>query len=663
MSKPKTTTTPATTTKASLSASAGSKTDSPTKKKWSGSSNMLLLLGTCIALTIVFNYYHSHRLSPLNNSLDFVGHHKDEENEDDHRKHKASTPNQLLPHKNDFIKHAQAFSKQKQEKKDPDKKSSPRQEQQRRKHNHQDGKLATLNCKAHGGPMDPAAAQDMVYWKDIPSDSHYRSPFHQLNNSPENKQKGRTFYMTFEPDGGGWNNIRMAMETILGLAIATGRVLVLPPEQGMYLLRKDSTKQRTDFSFQDFFPMHEIAAEQDGLHIITMKEFLEREGLTGHLKSKETGRVEIPPYNRTDWNGQDVKPLKEWLRNVTLTPLWKPDRCMAGFPATADPQDAKELEQLVKTIHEKGDVEQRSYIDNPPPVDAPTYDRLRDNLNRRHSLCLYDHEMQQAPVLHFMCYHKMRVRFLTHFYSFLFLEDWREDLWMKRFIRDHVRYTDEIQCAAARIVQELRQLALNLTKTHEFDTFHVRRGDFQFKRTRIDAPEIYNNVKEILPGVDEPRKSRTKGTYQPGVIFIATDERDRKFFDPLRKHYPHIYFLSDFAHLLQGVNTNFYGMIDQLIASKGRLFFGCWHSTFSGYITRMRGYHSQNQRQAGYEKGLLLDTFYYVPHESLKAMHQYAPLQGAAFNRENPTSWRQLDYGIEAIEKYMQKHKEKKQIQ
>jgi hypothetical protein len=28
------------------------------------------------------------------------------------------------------------------------------------------------------------------------------------------------YYLTFEPDGGGWNNIRMAMETIVALAIA-----------------------------------------------------------------------------------------------------------------------------------------------------------------------------------------------------------------------------------------------------------------------------------------------------------------------------------------------------------------------------------------------------------------------------------------------------------
>ena len=39
--------------------------------------------------------------------------------------------------------------------------------------------------------------------------------------------------------------------------------------------------------------------------------------------------------------------------------------------------------------------------------------------------------------------------------------------------RDHIRYKDPIQCSAARIVAALRE------EFGDFDTFHVRRGDFQ----------------------------------------------------------------------------------------------------------------------------------------------------------------------------------------
>ena len=87
-----------------------------------------------------------------------------------------------------------------------------------------DHKLAGLSCEKFGGPFDEKQVQEMVYWEDIPSDSDYESPF-------KVKKKGEVKYMTFEPDGGGWNNIRMAMETVVVMAHATGRTLVMPPEQ------------------------------------------------------------------------------------------------------------------------------------------------------------------------------------------------------------------------------------------------------------------------------------------------------------------------------------------------------------------------------------------------------------------------------------------------
>mgnify|MGYP005863840725 CR=1 FL=1 len=81
--------------------------------------------------------------------------------------------------------------------------------------NMEESQIAKLSCEKYGGPPDDFA-QGMVYWSDIPSDAKYVSPFKQ-------KHGGQKRYMTFEPDGGGWNNIRMAMETVVGLAIATGR--------------------------------------------------------------------------------------------------------------------------------------------------------------------------------------------------------------------------------------------------------------------------------------------------------------------------------------------------------------------------------------------------------------------------------------------------------
>jgi len=101
--------------------------------------------------------------------------------------------------------------------------------------------LAGLDCTAYGGPSNDKAAE-MVYWSDIPSDNAHVSPFYNEG-----------LYMTFEPDQGGWNNIRMSMETVLAMSHSMGRTLVLPPEQRMYLL--NGNKQQREFSFQDFYPV------------------------------------------------------------------------------------------------------------------------------------------------------------------------------------------------------------------------------------------------------------------------------------------------------------------------------------------------------------------------------------------------------------------------
>jgi hypothetical protein len=75
-------------------------------------------------------------------------------------------------------------------------------------------RVAGLSCKLHGGPSDEHAAE-MIYWRDIPADATFTTPFQNTGPSPK--------YLTFEPDEGGFNNVRMATETAIALAISMGR--------------------------------------------------------------------------------------------------------------------------------------------------------------------------------------------------------------------------------------------------------------------------------------------------------------------------------------------------------------------------------------------------------------------------------------------------------
>ncbi|KAL3905536.1 MAG: hypothetical protein SGARI_004414 [Bacillariaceae sp.] len=324
----------------------------------------------------------------------------------------------------------------------------------------------------------------------------------------------------------------------------------------MYLLGKNEKGQRAHFSFVDFFPIEEMANDNKAFNVISMQEYLETEAMKGHLVNKITGQVEFPPGNRTNWDGinqQDYDIMRGYLRNVSITARWKPSDCVPTFPASGNHKDVVKLQKLAMeaTHHKPQKISGETglfKVDDPDPLS-----RLQDTLAGRTKLCIYDESLQKEQVVHFQMNHKEKLRLLVHYYAFIFFEDWREQMWMNRFVRDHLHYQDEIQCAAARIVAKVREHVKQRTggKSTDFDTFHIRRGDFQFKTTRIPAEEIYANAKEELT--------------ENSTIFIATDERDKKFFDSLRDHYD-LLFLDDFKDELKDVNSNYFGMIDQLVA-------------------------------------------------------------------------------------------------
>jgi hypothetical protein len=57
--------------------------------------------------------------------------------------------------------------------------------------------IAGLQCQQYGGPFTSKEAEEMVYWRDIPSDELFVSPLKKNSNGNARKQ-----YLTFEPDGG-----------------------------------------------------------------------------------------------------------------------------------------------------------------------------------------------------------------------------------------------------------------------------------------------------------------------------------------------------------------------------------------------------------------------------------------------------------------------------
>lgn len=67
-------------------------------------------------------------------------------------------------------------------------------------------------------------------------------------------------------------------------------------------------------------------------------------------------------------------------------------------------------------------------------------------------------------------------RLLEHFYTFIHFDDIDMDHYYKRFIRDYVHYIDIIFCKAAMIINKLL-----IDGNGRYSSFHIRRGEFQYK--------------------------------------------------------------------------------------------------------------------------------------------------------------------------------------
>ena len=255
------------------------------------------------------------------------------------------------------------------------------------------------------------------------------------------------FFLFNGVDVGGWNNIRMKMELVLVLAYATGRTLVLPPDQPMYLLNKGKGHQKAH-SFADFFPFDYI---NHRMPVISMEEFMKREAVQGHLRNQTTGRVEYPPNNKTVVDGTEkLERLAMWdyLRSVGACPAWKALQEFVVIPIAPG----------VNITRDYSRAKAKPYIDK------------RNLFAANRTAQYYDAYWHKQKVIHFISKPGAGYRLLEHFYTFIHFEDDAMDRYYKRFVRDYVHYIDTIFCKAGKIVNKLL-----IEGNGSYSSFHIRR--------------------------------------------------------------------------------------------------------------------------------------------------------------------------------------------
>lgn len=443
---------------------------------------------------------------------------------------------------------------------------------------------------------------DVAYWNDPQGirDQNFVSPFGRQAGEENDRR-----YLTFEPDPGGWNNIRMSMEIIFILAATTGRTLVLPPKAPFYLLGMGKENARSFGSFYDISK----ASFQKEVEVISMEEFFERE-----VFAKEADDKKLLDF-LTD---EEIKQLKEnEIPTLCLHREGAENNCEHVFKHLRKAGYQPLLEASINCFVFDKDVFHGQEVTN------DLKERVDRFCGEKRTPVYYNQTLHEPDLVHWdgtgVDANKGGHRLLNHFYSFLFFSDPIVDNHYKRFVRDFLHYKDSLYCAAGKVIEALNK------EGNVWSTLHVRRGDLQYKEVKISAEQWYENLKEVW--------------YEGETLFIATDERNKTFFDPIKKYHD-VRFLDDYwqAANLDELDPYFLSMVDTIVASHGRTFAGTWFSTFTGYINRMRGY-------IGYS---IKDSWYsFLPRKNATREYQYP--KGNYGAREWPIGWVAID-GDEIIE-------------
>jgi hypothetical protein len=431
----------------------------------------------------------------------------------------------------------------------------------------------------------------LAYWNDPQGsrDEEFVSPFRVSSSS------GKTKYLTFEADTGGFNNIRMSFENIIVMAAATGRVLVLPPSQYMYLLHNRN-------NFDHFFPLFSEGM-QKRLRVVTMKQFLEAQfAKGGYFESEDNKKKEdlLSIVNSCETMKCDEEKVFEYIRNKSYV---------------SELKDMKHCLVFDKNAFASGS----SAITSPK-----TQANIKKFCGPEREPLYYDSKMAAPDIFHFQT-SSLELRILNHFYTVMYFTNPAENNYYKRFIRDFIHYKDDLFCAAGKIInliqEEGKQLGFKVDNEGAggFSALHIRRGDLQYKEVIISAEEWYENTAKLW----EPNE----------ILYIATDEKNRTFFEPLAKHHQ-LRFLDDYLEKagLADIEKQYLGMMESIIASRGRIFVGTWHSTFSAYIMRLRGYYGVSK----------MDNYYAFRPRRFE-MNRFLYPFGNYAAREWPTAWLGID--------------------
>lgn len=238
------------------------------------------------------------------------------------------------------------------------------------------------------------------------------------------------------------------------LAAATGRTLVMPPDNPLYLLNKEKGNKRR--GLQNFF--HDFT---DVVDIISTEELFQKESLA--LPTDEQNRTKVSAsLEECDWRAKSDQSCLHLYDHLAQIADYVPDWHGEHHCLIMDDQNWH-------TYHGSKN------------ADAKTKRRI-DRFCAQRTPIYYNRKIHDAPLLHFRS-HIKETRLLVHFYAFVYFTKPKIDNYYKRLARDRVRYTDEIFCAAGKIVTQMVTESFFRHKhgggaEAGYFSMHIRRGEF-----------------------------------------------------------------------------------------------------------------------------------------------------------------------------------------
>jgi hypothetical protein len=172
------------------------------------------------------------------------------------------------------------------------------------------------------------------------------------------------------------------------------------------------------------------------------------------------------------------------------------------------------------------------------------------------------------------------------FEAFFLFADPENERRARALVRDAVRYRPDIRQLAERAVS-LAPLA-----SKSYSAMHVRRGDFQYRETRIGPDQILRHIACLAP--------------EGETVYLATDETDAEFLRPFRERFRLVQFHDLAAGVVADTPSEWIGVVETLIcATAPQRFVGTRLSTFSARIATLRGHLSYGSgRHAGIDTAL-----------------------------------------------------------